>query len=476
MPALEPATDADLRSDAEVIAAIREGDTIAIDELYRRHHCAAMSFAESIAGRTLAPDLVSEAFLRILDLLQRGGGPTLVFRSYLYTTIRNLYIDHIRHHSRQTSLPDFGPLEAEFALGDGLDDHFEHSLVKKAFSSLPERWQVALWYTTVEGVSLEDAGTFLGVAPNAVAALTFRAREGLRQAYLAEHLNLTAEQTCAEVWEVLPRYVRGGLRGRTRAMVDEHLPECRGCSAAVLELDEVNSNLRGILAIALLGPTTAGLLYRAVGTVKPVPVPSTRAQVGVSGLSKVGVAVGTAAAAGLLVLAWPHHDAAHHDSARPPARSAIHPSRPSDHPSPTAATPSPGTPAAAIRARSASYPQPSTSQPGVVVGTPTWTRLTTSTPSWFHVGVPIATTGVAPGDLTLVISASSWTAYHVHREAGFGAWSCAGQRTGQLRCRLAPGADRVDLGFDVQTPGRLVLHVSVVRTGDDPVSTAVTVG
>src|SRR4051794_549145 len=103
MPALEPAPDADLRSDADVIAAIRDGDNAAFDELYRRHHRAAMSFAESIAGHTLAPDLVSDAFVRILDLLQRGGGPTLVFRSYLYTTVRNLYIDHVRHHSRQTS-------------------------------------------------------------------------------------------------------------------------------------------------------------------------------------------------------------------------------------------------------------------------------------------------------------------------------------------------------------------------------------
>ena len=200
MPALESAHDAEARSDADLILAIRGGDTSAVDELYRRHHRAALSFAESLAGRVLAPDLVSDAFVRILDLMTRGGGPSVVFRSYLYTTVRNLYIDHVRHHSRQTSLPDFGPLEAELALEDGVDDHFEHSVVKKAFTSLPERWQVALWYTTVEGVSLEDAGTFLGVAPNAVAALTFRAREGLRQAYLAEHLNLTVSATCAEVW------------------------------------------------------------------------------------------------------------------------------------------------------------------------------------------------------------------------------------------------------------------------------------
>src|SRR5690348_1685629 len=113
MPALEPEPGVDALSDADLIVAIRAGDNLAIDELYRRHHKAALSFAESIAGRSLAHDLVADAFLRILDLMTRGGGPSVVFRSYLYTTVRNLYIDHVRHHSKQTSLPDFGPLEAD---------------------------------------------------------------------------------------------------------------------------------------------------------------------------------------------------------------------------------------------------------------------------------------------------------------------------------------------------------------------------
>src|SRR4051794_12214294 len=315
MPALEPPAEADLRSDADIIIAIRAGDNAAIDELYRRHNRAALAFADSVAGRTLAPDLVSDAFVRIIDLLKRGGGPTLVFRSYLYTTIRNLYVDHVRHHSRQTSLGDFGPLEGELALGDGVDEQFEASLVKKAFASLPERWQVALWYTTVEGVSLEDAGRFLGVAPNAVAALTFRAREGLRQAYLAEHLQMSVNQTCVEVWEVLPKYVRGGLRARKLETVETHLPGCRTCSAAVLELGEVNSNLRGVLLLALLGAGTAGYLDQAIGQAALASAqaaalaPAKGLVHGISRFGRAAAAVGAAAAAGVLVIAWPHHGA-----------------------------------------------------------------------------------------------------------------------------------------------------------------------
>src|SRR5689334_25133414 len=106
VPAREPKSGSASLCDAELIAAIRDGNLAAVDELFCRHRRAALAFAEAIAGPTLAPDLVSEAFLRIIDMIQRGGGPNAVLRSYLYTTIRNLYVDHLRHHRRQTSLPD----------------------------------------------------------------------------------------------------------------------------------------------------------------------------------------------------------------------------------------------------------------------------------------------------------------------------------------------------------------------------------
>lgn len=484
MPALEPAPDADLRSDADLILAIREGDAAAIDELYRRHHRAALAFAESLAGRSLAPDLVSDAFLRIIDLLKRGGGPTQVFRSYLYTTVRNLYVDHVRHHSRQTSLPDFGPLEAELALGDGVDDHFEHSLVKRAFSALPERWQVALWYTTVEGVSLEDTGKYLGVAPNAVAALTFRAREGLRQAYLAEHLSLSVDGTCAEVWEVLPKYVRGALGARMRETVEGHLPECRGCSTAVLELGEVNSNLRGVLLIGLLGTATAGYLERALGG-DPAPT-SVPAPTGPRGFGRVAAAVGTAAAAGVLVLAWPHHGS---PGTPGESRGAAPTLAQSDHPSSGRAPDRGATPVGAPvvpgpgRIDPVSFLGSTRTSPQsagrVVLGTPTVTRLTSSTPSWFHVDVPVSAPDVAPNDLALVVTLPAGAAFHVHREPGSGPWSCAVRDGGGAQlvsCRLPDDADALALGLDVRTADRVRVLIGLSSSVAGSTSTEVGVG
>ena len=57
-------------------------------------------------------------------------------------------------------------------------------MIARAFASLPERWQAVLWHTEIEGARPADVAPLLGLTANGVAALAYRAREGLRQAYL----------------------------------------------------------------------------------------------------------------------------------------------------------------------------------------------------------------------------------------------------------------------------------------------------
>jgi RNA polymerase sigma factor (sigma-70 family) len=439
-------------SDVDVLLAIRAGDTAAIAELYRRHRASALAFAESLAGRSLGPDLVSEAFVRIIDLVDRGGGPTAAFRSYLFTSIRNLYIDHVRRHGRQTSVADFTALESELAIDDDLEARFEHSLVKRAFGSLPRRWQIALWYTTVEGVPLEEAGRYLGLAPSAVAALSFRAREGLRQAYLAEHLEVAVEQSCEAVWEVLPRYVRGTLGSRMSTSVEAHLQDCARCTAAVDELGTVNTDLRGVLLVALVGPVTAIHVDRVVG-VRPavatsnVPVLLATAR----SLTRAGVAIGAAVVAVAVVLGWPHHPKAR-DEVRPPGASPVAP---------------PGH----------QETQPSKASADVRIGRPSSSRLTTTSPSWYHVGVPIRASRSAAAELTLTVRVTRWTAFHVHRETGYGAWVCSSVGAHRLSCHLPSSAgDRADLGLDVQSARRVAITISVRRGADEATVVRAVVG
>jgi hypothetical protein len=67
----------------------------------------------------------------------------------------------------------------------------DRSLASRAFARLPERWQEALWHTEIEGLSPADAAPLMGLSPNGMSALAYRARGGLREAYLQVHLAQT---------------------------------------------------------------------------------------------------------------------------------------------------------------------------------------------------------------------------------------------------------------------------------------------
>ena len=72
---------------------------------------------------------------------------------------------------------------------------------------------------------------------NAVAALAYRAREGLRQAFLTMHAQDAEDDACAWTQDNLGAYIRDGRRASaTRSRSRAHIDECRRCMGIYLEL------------------------------------------------------------------------------------------------------------------------------------------------------------------------------------------------------------------------------------------------
>jgi RNA polymerase sigma factor (sigma-70 family) len=253
-------------SDAELISAVRSGDNDAYGVLFQRHSEAAERLARQLIRPPDADDLVSEAFAKVLTVLQRGAGPDVAFRAYLLTAVRRLHVDRLRQGARVQPTGDLEPFDPGVPFRDTAVEGFENESAAKAFASLPERWQMVLWHTEVEGQRPADIAPLLGMSANSVSALAYRAREGLRQAFLSAHALDTTDATCRWVHEQLGAHVRGGLAKRDAAKVEEHLQSCRACTAVYLELTEVNSGLSGLLAPLLLGAAATGYLAAAGGT------------------------------------------------------------------------------------------------------------------------------------------------------------------------------------------------------------------
>ncbi|MFZ5845792.1 MAG: sigma-70 family RNA polymerase sigma factor [Actinomycetota bacterium] len=253
----------DAPSDAELISAVRGGDVAAYGELFSRHVQAARRLGRQLVRGTDVDDLVSDAFAKTLQVLQNGGGPDVAFRAYLLTSVRRLHVDRIRASKRVQPSDDMTEFDDGIPFQDTAVASFENGAAAKAFASLPERWQLVLWHLEVEGQKPADIAPLLGMSPNSVSALAYRAREGLRQAFLTMHLADSATEQCRWTNEHLGAFVRSGLSKRDTTKVQSHLDECRRCTAMYLELNEVNSNLAGIIAPLLLGAAAAGYVSSA---------------------------------------------------------------------------------------------------------------------------------------------------------------------------------------------------------------------
>jgi len=289
-------------TDAELIAAVRAGDRAAFAQLYERHERAARRMARQLSASPHdVDDLVAEAFARVLDMLSAGRGPDSAFRAYLLTAVRNGMYERARRDRRLELSEDMGRHDRGEPWVDQAEAELNSALAARAFASLPERWRTVLWYSEVEQESTAEVGSRLGLRPNAVAALAYRAREGLRQAFLQAHVSDCDEEACRDTVARLGSWTRDRLSTGDAARVRAHLATCRRCRQVAAELEEVNSGLRGLLAPLLLGGAATGplaaVLRKSAG--------GTSAGAASAGAASAGAASGgTAVVAGGSVLGW----------------------------------------------------------------------------------------------------------------------------------------------------------------------------
>ncbi|MCA0378912.1 MAG: sigma-70 family RNA polymerase sigma factor [Actinobacteria bacterium] len=250
---------ADGLPESELIAASRDGDRDAYAELWTRHRAAAVRAAKPLAFNN-AEDVVSDSFIAIWEQMQRGGGPTGHFRAYLLSTVRNRAVTRYHAESRVQVVAevDGDPVQDS---SHGLEAAEQRRDVTVAFRSLPERWQQVLWLTEVEQIPRNDIAAKLDLSPNSVSALTRRAKEGLKIAWLEEILPSPEQQVHPQVQGLLPRFVRGSLGAKDRAAVRSHLTSCALCQATADQIKQENHRLggksAGVLGLVLVGGSTA---------------------------------------------------------------------------------------------------------------------------------------------------------------------------------------------------------------------------
>lgn len=254
--------------DSELLLRTSTGDATAYAELWHRHHRAGITAARGLAPHQDPHDLVSEAFTRILALVQDGRGPKGAFRPYMYQVIKAIGIDWGRRP--EASSEEIEDLPDPDDVGPWRETAFDRDATVVAFGSLSERWQSVLWYTEVEGLRPREVAKLLGVTANTVSALAVRAKSALRSAWVEAHLNPDlGDPACQSALKELQRYERGKLTAAASRAVEAHLDTCDACRGAQEELSRMNRQLALVLVGLTIGFTAAPALLAALAPTSP---------------------------------------------------------------------------------------------------------------------------------------------------------------------------------------------------------------
>jgi len=249
-PSPQPGQDADgLRErrgadDADLLRRVRHGDAEAFAALYRHHVGAALVWARRWThDPLLAEDVCAEAFTRALGAIRGGHGPSESLRPYIWTVIRNISMawtehDRLTRKAAITAMRCVARCESDPIFGA-----VERALATAAFTALPERWRAILEYTLIEGMAPTQIAPLLGIDALAVSALAYRAREGLRQAYLQSHIARIRSESCRPYTERLGAYIRGRVSVRQSTHIRQHLMSCAECGDLFTMLRGVNETL-----------------------------------------------------------------------------------------------------------------------------------------------------------------------------------------------------------------------------------------
>ncbi|SDO72402.1 RNA polymerase, sigma subunit, ECF family [Nakamurella panacisegetis] len=187
MPALDSG-----RSDVELLGAHVAGDPNAFGELVSRHR----DRMWAVALRTLrdpeeAADAVQDAFISAFRAADRFRAESQV-TTWLHRIVVNACLDRIRRRQVRPTvpLPEEGPGEPAVQ-GDAYADRELAMDIEQALGTLPEDQRAAIVLVDVEGYSVADAASALGVAEGTIKSRCARGRAKL--AVLLGHLRNRTE-------------------------------------------------------------------------------------------------------------------------------------------------------------------------------------------------------------------------------------------------------------------------------------------
>jgi RNA polymerase sigma-70 factor (ECF subfamily) len=172
-------------SESRLLERAKAYDVDALAEIYDHYEARIYSYIyHRVGNQTVAQDLTSHVFLRVLEAIQHDRTWESSFSGWLYRIAHNLVIDHYRRRGRATQV-SFDSLPTLSAHGEGPEDAAERALLAErlrfAINRLTEEQAQVVTLRFLEGLSITEVAEVTGKTEGSVKALQYRAVSSLRR-------------------------------------------------------------------------------------------------------------------------------------------------------------------------------------------------------------------------------------------------------------------------------------------------------
>ena len=192
--AVKSAVNVEALSDHELVAAARDGDELAFQEVVRRYRTPITNFVyRMLNDYEMAVDLAQETFVRVDTSIGRYEA-NFSFSTYIYRIASNLAISEIRKRKRRRVVAFFSvfqsddgetlahdPADTRQLAEDALLEDERRLAVTRAIATLPEKYRSALVLRDIEDHSYEQIAQILDLSEGTVKSRINRARNLLRE-------------------------------------------------------------------------------------------------------------------------------------------------------------------------------------------------------------------------------------------------------------------------------------------------------
>ncbi len=181
-------------NDHELLAAIRDGDEVAFQELVRRYRNPITNFVyRMLDDYDRSVELAQETFIRVYTSASRYQA-NYSFSTYIYRIATNLAISELRRRKRRKTVSLFSPFtnddgetieidppDLNMLQDEALIANERRSAVARAITSLPQKYRAAIVLRDVEGLSYDQIAQTLNLSEGTVKSRINRARNLLKE-------------------------------------------------------------------------------------------------------------------------------------------------------------------------------------------------------------------------------------------------------------------------------------------------------